>query len=486
VAVLAVAGVNEKAEKVTASGKTEKQATKKEEPKKDIFALNEEVKLGNHVLTVTKFESSHFPEATNPIAHLRVNHRDDVNGTPTLFIEEFQSDWGQKGKKHGFSKQETIPEIDAGDLLAKYGDKLNVDQKNWLQKFGGRWDAMMDDVNRGAKPESAIDDLHKEYSNWISKQKIGIEAGPYVQDTKDWTALALKQAIKEAVDNGKTQVAWTTGAQQAERYDLSKHLSSVSLRPHETKEGIFRLSAKDLNGNNVLSEHVLEDQIEDHIGKDLAKKLIEQKPLHAPGLTKDELEEFSRLHNFREKGTISDKGKARLEELRQKDNDSLYHGKKTIEGLDIKVGGEGMKGYYDEILPQVANDVIKQLGGKNKVKVIDFEKPVKDPNYKVVENTGEYGNPATRKYMVINKDDDTLVATGMTPEEALEQARSTSYHRHLTNQHEGSPKKQLGFEITPEMIKFIKEDAGIPKFKKGGPVNLQQEYKLENLRRRYG
>jgi hypothetical protein len=66
VAVLAVAGGQEKAEKVTASGKTEKQATKKEEPKKDIFALNEEVKLVEHVLTVTKFEASQGAEYFKP------------------------------------------------------------------------------------------------------------------------------------------------------------------------------------------------------------------------------------------------------------------------------------------------------------------------------------------------------------------------------------------------------------------------------------
>ena len=37
---------------------------------------------------------------------------------------------------------------------------------------------------------------------------------------------------------------------------------------------------------------------------------------------------------------------------------------KYLSGLDLKVGGEGMRGFYDQIVPQVAQKVLKQLGGK--------------------------------------------------------------------------------------------------------------------------
>jgi len=394
----------------------------------------------------SKFESSHYPEATNPVAHLRVNHRDDINGNPTLFIEELQSDWGQAGKKYGFSKQETLPNMDVDELIATHGDKLKVDQKNWLERFKGRWDAMMDDVNRGAKPESAIDDLHKEYNDWISKQKIGIEAGPYVQDTKEWTALALKQAIKEAVDNGKKQIAWTNGAQQADRYDLSKHLSSVSLHPRE--DGQFALNAYDHEGHRVIQELVTEDKLDDYIGKDLANKLI----------------------NTPTGGTSN---------IRR------------LDGLDIKTEHKGMQGYYDNILPQVANDVIKQLGGKNKVKPIQMNIKEELPNkignvnatpYFEVNGTSivdpardiTYGEPLNE-----NKIESYWINQGV-PAQKLKEALQ-KYYKDVEAARKTTP-TQMGFEITPEMIRFI-EDVGIPKHAKGGEIDLETEFKL---RRHYG
>lgn len=381
-----------------------------------------------------KFTTQHFEEATNPVAHLRVNHRNDVEGNPTLFIEELQSDWAQRGKKHGFTKQEKLPDMDAQELLVNYGEKLSTAQRDWLNKFSGRWDAMMDDINRGAKPESAMDVMHREYNDWISKQKIGINPGPYVEDTKDWTSLALKQAIKEAVDNGKTQVAWTTGAQQADRYDLSKQLSSVSLHPRE--DGTFALNAYDHEGRRVIQEKVTEDNLDDYIGKDLANKLI-----NTP--------------------TGGDSNIRRLE------------------GLDIKVGGEGMKGYYDNIVPQVANDILKQLGSKEKVQTIKIK-------------TKNFAEGSGWNYRRIIDDITGNVTVVDRKGDVVKTFNGPSYMENRNNamkwQQDNDPSlfnEQMGFKITPEMVKRIKEK-GIPKFKKGGVIDLNKDYKLENLRRRYG
>ena len=38
------------------------------------------------------------------VVHLRMNTRTDAEGNKVLFLEEVQSDWGQKGKKEGFKK----------------------------------------------------------------------------------------------------------------------------------------------------------------------------------------------------------------------------------------------------------------------------------------------------------------------------------------------------------------------------------------------
>ena len=50
---------------------------------------------------------------------------------------------------------------------------------------------------------------------------------PFVTDTNAWTKLGLKTALKEAVKQGVERIAWTTGEQQNERYDLSKQVDDV-------------------------------------------------------------------------------------------------------------------------------------------------------------------------------------------------------------------------------------------------------------------
>ena len=36
----------------------------------------------------------------------------------------------------------------------------------------------------------------------------------------------------------------------------------------------------------------------------------------------------------------------------------------TLEGTDLKIGGEGMKGFYDNILPKETNKIIGKYGAK--------------------------------------------------------------------------------------------------------------------------
>ena len=60
-------------------------------------------KLQGQKSSEVKFQSSHFDEP-NILVHLRMNTRTDAEGKKVLFLEEVQSDWGQKGKKEGFRR----------------------------------------------------------------------------------------------------------------------------------------------------------------------------------------------------------------------------------------------------------------------------------------------------------------------------------------------------------------------------------------------
>lgn len=218
------------------------------------------------------FRSSHYSQP-NILAHIRFNERTDAEGKRVLFLEEIQSDWGQKGKKEGFTKPAN-PE-----LVKRLSEFFPVGSE----------------VRGGSLR--------------------GVPEAPFVTDTKSWTALALKRMISYAAENGFDRVAWTTGEQQAARYDLSKQIGAIVY-------GDGKLTAYDKGVKSVVldRDNVQEKDLEEYIGKEAAKKLLEKQP-----------------------------------------NEKGY---RELTGLDLKVGGEGMKGYYDAIVPQVANDILNKIGGK--------------------------------------------------------------------------------------------------------------------------
>jgi len=163
-----------------------------------------------------------------------------------------------------------------------------------------------------------------------------IPSAPLISDTKAWAGLALKRAIMMAVEEGHDKIALITGQQAADLYDLSKQISRVEFSDASSggvsdanlgaPDGSGNLSAFDLDGKRVIDTYVSADKIEDYVGKEVARKLLESEPraVRAAGVG-----------------------------LRRR----------SLDGLDLKVGGEGMRAFYDQIIPQVARDVLKRLGG---------------------------------------------------------------------------------------------------------------------------
>ena len=142
--------------------------------------------------------------------------------------------------------------------------------------------------------------------------------------------------IRYAVDNGFDRVAMVTGEQSAERYDLSKSVKMISIHP-ERAEGKYQVYIEGNDGRPVFGRDngfsdngqktVTASELENLVGKEVAKNLIE--------------------------------GVERANVGRKYENAKWYDSKPT----DLKVGGEGMKAFYDKIVPNVANDVLKKLGG---------------------------------------------------------------------------------------------------------------------------
>jgi hypothetical protein len=219
-----------------------------------------------------------------------------------LFVEEIQSDWHQAGRKKGYQAPKgTLPEG------FKVAEEMNADnQPVWVVR-----DKKNEPVGFGDSKQESINSL----------RPVGVPDAPF---KKNWQELAMKRAMQMAAEGGYDRVAFTTGKQQADRYSLSKQINEISYNP-ETKQ---LWAYKDGYASPVVSKIVPEEDLPDVIGKEAAKKLLETK-----------------LTTYN-----SDKG------------DVLHH---QLVGQDLDVGGEGMKGFYDKILP----DFINKYGKKHGLKV---------------------------------------------------------------------------------------------------------------------
>lgn len=162
----------------------------------------------------------------------------------------------------------------------------------------------------------------------------GVPDAPF---KKTWHELALKRILRMAVEEGYDAISWTTGEQQAERYDLSKQVDKigwmlsgrggkrVEIYPKSHSPIIIDVTDDGVVQTIKGSGEFEGKRLEDVVGKDVAEKI-------------------------------------------KKDNVGL------LKGEGLKVGGEGMRGFYDLIIPAFLNKYTKKWGGKAGIGSI--EKPV--------------------------------------------------------------------------------------------------------------
>lgn len=175
-----------------------------------------------------------------------------------------------------------------------------------------------------------INDLEKE-ADAIRNKWRDLGDVPDAPFKKNWHEMMVKQALDMAVKGDYDAIAFTTGKQQAARYNLSKQIDALDLIPAKEGDKKFVLQAwKD--GNNVIRKAINEDELADYVGKEVAEKLLAQEP----------------------------KGLHRPEGIAH-GNPNVFEGRE-LTGLDLETGGEGMKGFYDKIIPDYINKYGKKYG----------------------------------------------------------------------------------------------------------------------------
>jgi hypothetical protein len=184
------------------------------------------------------------------------------------------------------------------------------------------------DIPREQRTQEQQDRFNQLSFRAINSPERGIPDAPF---RKDWSLQLFKRALRDAVESGKQWIGWTVGDTQAERYDLSKQIDRIEY--NEDKQG-GRLTGEKGTEMPIIQTGITPDKLADYIGKETAQKLLAQ----------------------------------------EKDK----NGWRVLENADLKVGGEGMKGFYDQILPKEIGKYVAKMGGKVEKSKISFVQTFED------------------------------------------------------------------------------------------------------------
>jgi uncharacterized radical SAM superfamily protein len=241
--------------------------------------------IGTDISKSKNFSSAHWDEP-NVLVHLRMDTRTDINGASTLFLEELQSDWGQKYNAQNITADkaalspEQLSEIRTRweDSQKEYAKLINLSEylnssatedrikvlsetslATRLEMIQQRHDEKMLDFNnrkddahffnhtsRQAFADTLIKaeiiayerqlnvnseailnfNQNKEDYNALFDNNFNIKSkiptAPFITSTPQWVKLAFKVALKEAVKQGVDSISWTNGEQQFERWGSEK------------------------------------------------------------------------------------------------------------------------------------------------------------------------------------------------------------------------------------------------------------------------
>ena len=337
------------------------------------------------------YRTNHWKEDPNVLAHMRVQDRKGPNGEKILHVEEIQSDWHQEGRKKG------------------YGPKLEEQYRAYYTTPDGQ----QVDIGFGKTPAEV--ERMTQAAGWntmpvkIETEKTVRQIGQGVPDApfkKNWHELAMKRLLNYAADNGYDSIAITPGVEQAKRFNLRNQIDQIkyiqnqdgtydlAVRPKgQTRDTMF-IGDKSLSGLPA-------DELESVVGQEVSQKIL------------------------------SGEGPQGGDKYR------------SLTGVALEFGGEGMKGFYDKMLPDYLNTYGKQYGAR--VEQIPFDMG----GFKV--NRDSYPLP----YRLEPADSTDIISRFATAAEAWAEAeRLGSLPLH-------------NFKITPEMREQIKQK-GLPLYQQVG------------------
>jgi hypothetical protein len=325
-----------------------------------------------------------------------------------------------QGVPHHFGGVSNIlASVRAKDRTGPNGEKIfHIEelQSDWHQQ--GRNEGYAQDLTPEEKKEYEniknlpSTEFYQPKTNARYKELIKkIEGIPNAPFKKNWHEMALKKMIHHAAKNGYDSIAITPGAEQADRYGLAKHVSDIRYDPYYKQ--LIATGQRGEAINKIAEPH----ELPNYVGKDVAEKLLKT---------------------------------------------PISQGMHKLSGLDLESGGEGMKGFYDKMIPNFLN----QFGKKYGAKVGQGQINIDDPN----------GHSQT----------DMLRASGI-PEQNWGQLSYSQMQKLMAMYSAQQPPKMAPvhiFPITPAMREDVTKN-GVPLYAKGGEVEVKPTSYDPNLQRKH-
>lgn len=301
--------------------------------------------------TQPSYTSSHWPGVDNPVLHTRTKDFPNPEGK-TRLIDESQSDWAQRGRDQGINDPDIANKV--ANARAVYEDSKNRlwDAMEQITPMARQWRETnsnspssvaryqlenQHEIAAKATPEQRAnlaalaaenDQLFNNFLDLRSKASAqkGVPNAPFIGNTSDWTDLGIKKSLIDAArDPDVNRIAWTPGEVQNKRYGLEHHVDSIDVYP-AAQGGNGRVIVKMKDGNRVPMVLKPDGTVEstyaeingkplsEVVGNDVAQRVLAQTTPN------------------------------------------------TIRGIDLAIGGEGQKGYYNKIYPGRTQEVMKKAG----------------------------------------------------------------------------------------------------------------------------
>lgn len=333
------------------------------------------------------FQSSHYDEP-NILAHVRFNERTDSEGNRILFLEEIQSDWHQAGREQGYIGED-IDWQEGVDWEVQEGTIEGLDGIERTHYFVRHFDSGL-----RTKNYDNIDSARNQGSEELRQRVMSHGRVPDAPFKSTWHELVIKRMLRYGTEHGFDKVGWTTGQQQADRYDLSEQVQRLEYYPATERLVMISHEGVEIPVEGKTSQ----DELSDAVGSELSERII---------------------------GHIDDGA------------DQV-----VIEGPDLETGGEGMKTFYNQMIPRFVSKYTKSWDGE--VSPIDIR---------------------TDKPITISQGRDSGLWRVETEDGLIDSFADRADAEQLRNEIQGqeSTEKVLAVDITPDMRRDIME-AGQPLF----------------------